>query len=175
MRRGLALGGFSGVGKSTVGALVAARVGTPFVDTDAILAARWGPIPAQIRADERAFRARESAVLAEVLAGPPCVIATGGGVWADAGNRARLRGAWRVVLLAPLEEIRTRVAADPTERPAWGPGVEERFASRIAAYEDADLLVDTSGRAPGELADLVARWWLARAAPHGYSGPSEGG
>ena len=174
MRRGLALGGFSGVGKSTVGALVAARAGAPFMDTDAILAARWGPIPAQLAAGESAFRAREAAVLAELLAGAACVIATGGGAWISVGSRARLRCVWRVVLVAPLDEIRARVAADPTERPAWGPGVEERFASRIAAYREADLHVDTAGRAPADVAEEVAAWWLASEVPHGYTGRSEG-
>ena len=51
--RGLVLGGFMGVGKSTVGRLLAARHGVPFVDLDEVLTRRFGPIANQFASDTR--------------------------------------------------------------------------------------------------------------------------
>lgn len=157
--RGVALGGFMGVGKTTVGRALSARLGLPFVDTDAVLAARHGPIPAQLANDgEPAFRTRERAVVAEVAGGPACVVATGGGVWADARNRDVLRpGFRRVVLRAPLEVLAARVGADPS-RPLWDDAVRARYEARRAAYADADLAVDVAHRDVGAIVEEIAAW-----------------
>lgn len=145
--RSIVVAGFMGVGKTTVGRALAARLGLPFLDTDAALAERYGPIAAQFAADgEAAFRSRERALIAALCDGVPRVVAVGGGAWADPDNRRRLRaGHVAVVLRASLPEIRRRLAGDTT-RPLWGEGAAALYESRRAAYEDADVIVDVDGR-----------------------------
>lgn len=164
--RGVALGGFMGTGKSTIGALLAARLDLPLIDLDRVLEARFGPIPQQFRDEgEPAFRARERALVREVVAGPDAVIATGGGCWAHAPSRRALRRRFAtVVLTAPLAELRRRIeAADGARgaaaRPRWREGeVAALLAERRAAYADADLRLDTAGRSPAAVADAIVAW-----------------
>jgi shikimate kinase len=160
MRLGIALGGFSGVGKTTVGRRLAGQLGLPFVDTDALLEAEAGPPDVQLARDgEAVFRARERAVIAS-LDRAPQVIATGGGAWVDPVNRAALaERAWLVVLSAPLSVLRGRVAGE--RRWAWSGAVEARFASRAEAYAIADRVVDTADRGADEVAAELAAWWRA--------------
>ncbi|HWP34554.1 MAG TPA: shikimate kinase, partial [Thermodesulfobacteriota bacterium] len=91
--RNLVLVGLMGAGKSAVGRALAARLGRPFVDTDALVEARAGrPIPAIFAAGgEAAFRALEREVVAEVASRGGQVIATGGGAVVDPASRAALR------------------------------------------------------------------------------------
>jgi len=140
-RRGIALGGFMGVGKTTVGRRLAARLGLPFVDTDTVLADRHGSITQQFEAEgEAVFRERERALIAELCDGVPRVVATGGGTWVDPLNRRRLRAHYHtVVLRAPLDAIRGRSVA--RGRPLWGEA-ERLLAQREAAYADAERIVD---------------------------------
>lgn len=156
-RRGVALGGFMGTGKSTVGPLVARRLGLPFVDTDAVLTRRFGPIAVQIVRDgESAFRARERAVIHALCDGVPRVIATGGGVFADATLRRALRVHHRLYsLFAPLPVLRHRVAAG-AGRPLWDDGVARRALRRRSHYADVDRHVDAD-RTPRAVATDIAR------------------
>jgi shikimate kinase / 3-dehydroquinate synthase len=87
----LALIGFMGAGKSTVGRGVAARTGRPFVDTDEEIERRHGPIPELFARSEAEFRQLEEQVVAEALAGPDAVIALGGGAILSEATRERLR------------------------------------------------------------------------------------
>lgn len=156
---GIALGGFMGVGKSTVGAALADRVGLPFMDTDQVLVQRHGPIAEQF-ADhgEAVFRERERAVVAEIAAGAPCVLATGGGVWVDRRNRDALRGWGRLIVLhAPLPVLRERLGSEPG-RPLWDDALQARFDARQEAYADADLRLDTSTRTVDALVEEILKW-----------------
>jgi shikimate kinase / 3-dehydroquinate synthase len=87
----IALVGFMGAGKSTIGARVAERTARPFVDLDALIEKRHGPIPELFRRSEAEFRRIEEETLAEVLAGPESVLALGGGAVLSPLNRERLR------------------------------------------------------------------------------------
>jgi shikimate kinase/3-dehydroquinate synthase len=158
MRRGVALGGFMGAGKSTVGRKLAARLGLPFADTDEILAARFGPIPTQLARDgEPAFRARERAVIAELADGVPRVVATGGGAWVDPANRDALRRDHRlVVLTAPLDVLRGRVGAG-VDRPFWGQA-DVLLAARAGAYADAERTIDTAAADADDVVAQLAAW-----------------
>ena len=77
----IVLVGFMGAGKTTVGTLLAARLGLPFVDSDQVIEQRAARPVRQIFAQdgEPAFRALEHQVIAELLDGPPIVLALGGG------------------------------------------------------------------------------------------------
>ena len=98
-RADLVLVGAPGSGKSTVGARLAARLGLPFADVDAVIESRAGKPVSEIFADdgEPAFRAVEEATTAELL-DRPGVLSLGGGAVLSAATRRALRG-HRVVWL----------------------------------------------------------------------------
>ncbi len=158
--------GFMGTGKSTVGRLLAARLGRPFVDTDAEIARRAGMSVDEVfrRQGEAAFRRLEAEVVGEVASGSGLVVATGGGVLLRPENRRRLEESGFLVLLrATPEVLAARLeAAGLAGRPllAGGPlprRVAELLEERRGVYQSVDVQVDTTGRSPEEVADLVVR------------------
>lgn len=149
--KGLALGGFMGTGKTTVGQLAADRLELPFSDVDAILAERFGPIAGQFAEHgEEIFRQREQQVIASLCADPRQVIATGGGAWVHPANRVQLRTCCvLVVLRARIGTLRQRMG-DAPGRPLW-PQASQLLEQRKSAYEDADLIVDVDDLGPSEV------------------------
>ena len=136
--RHLALAGFMGAGKSTVGASVAEATARPFVDLDALVERRHGPIPELFARGEAEFRRIEEETLAEVLAGPESVIALGGGTVLSPLNRERLRArAFTVYLDVDVETAWARVRG--SDRPLAQREDEFRrlYAARQQAYEEA--------------------------------------
>jgi shikimate kinase / 3-dehydroquinate synthase len=87
----LALIGFMGAGKTTLGRELARRTHRPFVDTDEEIEKRFGPIGELFESGEPKFRQIEEQVVAEALAGPTAVIALGGGAVLSEATRKRLR------------------------------------------------------------------------------------
>jgi shikimate kinase len=160
------LTGFMGTGKTTVGRLLAARLGYEFVDTDAIIEERHGPIP-QIFADhgERTFRTYEREVAAELAARDGLVIATGGRMMLDPVNAEALgTGAHVFCLTAHLDTILARVTAAGVadERPLLaGPDVEERIAllleARAGAYAEFAQIATDLRTAEAVADELAAR------------------
>jgi shikimate kinase len=115
----LVLIGMPGGGKTTVGRQLARHLGLPFVDSDHEIEARIGqPIRAYFEAHgESAFRDIEQQVIAELTAGRPCVLATGGGAVLREANRDALRARGTVIYLRSTpEELFRRVRHD-TQRP----------------------------------------------------------
>jgi shikimate kinase len=130
--------GLSGSGKSTVGRALAQRLDRTFVDTDDLIVQRTGtPIPRLFaERGEPAFRALEREAVAEALAGPSAVIATGGGAPVDAESRQRLwEGNLVVWLDAPVEALVSRVGAAGDGRPLLAGGVSVRLAALRTARE----------------------------------------
>jgi len=163
--QGVVLVGFMGSGKSVVGRELARRFGAPFVDVDERIESAAGcPIRDLFaREGEQAFREREKAALRDVLSVKGCVIATGGGAFADGGNRVLLRSYAPVVSLeAAVETLLERLAGD-LGRPLLRGGdreevVRELLSRRIPGYRTADVTVGTDGRTVEEVAGLVADW-----------------
>ena len=159
--------GFSYTGKSSAGRLAAERLGMPFVDLDERIERRAGrPIPEIFEADgEPAFRALEREALAEVCAEGGAVVATGGGVPVDPGNRRLMRESGVVVLLeAKPETVRARQEqAEGESRPMLAGGdplerITQLKAERQAAYADAaDWTVHTDALDANGVAAEIAR------------------
>ncbi|MFJ6835279.1 shikimate kinase [Streptomyces sp. NPDC091209] len=150
-----------GVGKSTVGALVAERLGCGYRDTDDDIVAAEGRTIADIFLDdgEAAFRAIEKRAVREALAGHDGVLALGGGSILDADTRALLAGHQVVYLSMDVEEAVQRTglnAARPllavNPRRQWRELMEAR---RHLYTEVARAVVATDGRTPEEVAQGV--------------------
>lgn len=111
-RRAIVLVGLMGVGKSTVGRRLAARLRLPFVDADHEIERAAGLTIAEIfaRHGEPAFRDGEKRVIARLIDGMPKVVATGGGAFMHPDTRALiLERATAVWLDADLDVLAERV------------------------------------------------------------------
>jgi shikimate kinase len=161
--RTIALVGLSGAGKSTVGVALAHRLGRPLVDIDALVVAAAGRSIADLFAaeGEAAFREREAAALAAALAGPACVLATGGGIVLRPANRALLTTQAFVVWLdAPDTVILDRLAAHAERRPLLEADPAARLAAlrrdRSALYAAvAQLTIDTTALSPQAVVERI--------------------
>ncbi len=168
-RRGLALVGYRGTGKTTVGRMLAERLGWAFADADHEIEARAGRSIATIFVEdgEAAFRDREERVIADLTARTNLVLATGGGAVLREANRSALRSfgfvAW---LTGDPETLARRIGRDKTRlaaRPALTPAgtlaeIGDVLAARSAHYRAvSDLEVETARRTCREVADAVLR------------------
>lgn len=157
MTRRIVLVGPMGVGKSTVGRLLAERLGVGYRDTDDDIVAAQGRTIAEIFVDEgeAAFRAIEKQAVRAALAGHEGVLALGGGAVLDADTRALLAGERVVYLSMDVEEAVRRTglnAARPllavNPRKQW----RELMEARRHLYEEvATAVVATDGRTPEEV------------------------
>nr|WP_161299772.1 shikimate kinase [Streptomyces sp. SID5785] len=150
-----------GVGKSTVGGLLAERLGCTYRDTDEDIVTAQGRAISDIFVDEGEghFRALEKAAVAEALAAHDGVLALGGGAVLDAGTRELLAGRSVVYLSMDVEEAvrrtglnvaRPLLAVNP--RKQWRELMEAR---RHLYTEVARVVVATDGRTPDEVVDAV--------------------
>ncbi|MET9379749.1 shikimate kinase [Streptomyces sp. NPDC002928] len=146
-----------GVGKSTVGQLLAERLGVAYRDTDDDIVTEQGRSIAEIFVDEGedAFRATEKRAVQRALAGHDGVLALGGGAVLDADTRGLLAGLRVVYLSMDVEEAVKRTglnAARPllavNPRKQW----RELMEARRHLYEEiATAVVATDGRTPEEV------------------------
>jgi shikimate kinase len=151
----IVLVGFMGAGKSTVGRLLAAKLGLPFTDSDQVIEERAGQPIRRIFADagEPAFRELEHAVIADLVAGPDTVLALGGGAAGHPATRALLAAVPVVYLRVGYAEAIARVGGDEGRPMLARPDVEALHAERQAVYASvATLTVGTDGRLPDDIA-----------------------
>ena len=159
--------GFMGTGKTSVGRLLAARLGCSFHDLDKKIEERCGmSIPAMFAEHgEPYFRAREKEAVYDAAGRTRLVIATGGGTVKDPENVALLRqNGILVALIADIDTILARTAAygarpvldnaDAGDRRA---AIAQLLKERSGLYEGADLTVDTTGRSPLEIAEYIVQ------------------
>jgi shikimate kinase len=164
MRSNIALVGFMGTGKTSVGLALSEKLGNMFIEVDALIVERAGKsIPEIFSEDgEATFREMEKQAVAEVSQKRGVVISCGGGAVLDPQNVANLRRNSVIVLLtAPLEEIVQRVARNVDTRPLLNASdleyrVRELLRTRQPFYLSvADYVVDTSGLEPKEVANAI--------------------
>jgi shikimate kinase len=166
--RAVALTGFMGCGKSTVGRELASLLGWEFADVDSAIETREGRTIREIfRTDgESAFRALEHAMLKSLLSQPmaPAVIALGGGAFVQPANveLLQLHHVPTVFLDVPVDELLQRCAAEeqfsganlrplaPDEK-----SFRELHAQRLPLYRRSELIVDAS-RSPSHVARAIA-------------------
>lgn len=159
--RSVVLVGMMGAGKSSVGNLLAARLGLPFHDTDLEIERETGSsIPDLFRLyGEAGFRKRERSVTQALLAGAPTVLATGGGAYMDPATRSAIRqGAISLWLRGSLPLLLDRVAAR-ADRPLLSTAdpalaLQRLIEVRYPIYAEADLVVECRAET---LEDTVAR------------------
>ncbi|WP_371622424.1 3-dehydroquinate synthase [Streptomyces sp. NBC_01116] len=163
-----------GAGKSTVGELLAARLGTTYRDTDADVVAEAGKPIAEIFYDEgeEHFRALERRAVEAAVAGHPGVLALGGGAVLDAATRKLLAGRPVAYLSMDVDEAVRRVglgAARPllavNPRRQW----RELMDARRPLYEEvARTVVATDEHTPEEVAQAIID---ALELPEGHAAP----
>jgi shikimate kinase len=158
--RRIVLVGFMGAGKTTVGPLLASRLGWGFRDLDAWIEAREGSSVADIfRArGEAGFRALEMDAARDAAALVDHVVAAGGGAFAQPATREILSaGALTVWLRCAFDVLYGRIGGD-----ARRPLVANRatmlaaLKSRETSYARADLVVDTTNESPEGVAHRIA-------------------
>lgn len=149
-----------GAGKTRLGKRIARILGTGFQDTDKIIVAENGPIPAIFdEQGEPHFRALEREAVARALASND-VVALGGGAVLSAATRALLAEHRVVLVMVSADAVAPRIGDG--RRPLVRGGIsdwERILAERLPIYEQlAQFTVDTSHRPIDALAQEVAEW-----------------
>lgn len=160
--RNIVITGFMGTGKTTVGRLTAEQLDRPFVDTDAEIAQHQGMSIPEIFAKEgeQNFRHIERRLCRFLAAQRGLVIATGGGMLVDAGNREVMLACGLVVCLtASPETIVERLKDEADERPLLHGDWRALLEQRRAAYEAIPIQIDTSGKMPEQVAQEIVTLW----------------
>ena len=159
----LALIGFMGTGKTTVGRIVAEHLHFDFLDTDELIQSRAGRTIADIFAQdgEPAFRALERQTVEELSTRTKTLIATGGGLPTNPENLARLKAFAVVICLwSSPEKIWERVKNQSHRPLLHSPDpqakIRELLAAREPFYRQADVLINTDQRSAREVAQQIA-------------------
>jgi len=163
----LVLIGYRCTGKSSVGKLLSAKLGWPFIDTDSLVVSESGMSIRNIVISRgwEAFRRLEHIALQQVCTIDRRVVATGGGIVLDADNVKLMKKSGRIIWLrASSETIKARMLQDQaseTLRPALTSTdstseIEETLAERAPLYQRAmDFSVDTDHRGVDEICDFI--------------------
>jgi shikimate kinase len=169
----IVLAGFMGTGKTVVGRKLAARLGRPLLDTDALIEQAQGRTVREIFASEGEprFRELERAAVADACAAGDVVVSTGGGTLVDDRNLEALGdGGLMVCLTASPRTIARRVRNSVADRPLLSghPSltgrIRELLDARAHVYARLPVHIDTSNLAIDDVVDeIVARLEQAEA------------
>jgi len=158
----IALIGFMGTGKSTVGRMVAEQLRFDFLDTDALIEERTGKTITDIFAQngEPAFRELECRLVEELTGRSRTVISTGGGLPVNPANLASLKTHSLVVCMwASPEKIFERVREQSHRPLLQDPDplakIRNLLAEREPFYKQADVLVNSDLRSAREVTQQV--------------------
>ena len=174
MKNNLVFIGFMGTGKTSLGKMLASKLGCAFVDLDQKIEADCGmPIPDIFRLHgEDHFRRLERQAVADVADRRGIVIATGGGTVKDPDNVKRLREHGLIICLTcSVDEILKRTAV-AGERPVLDSrqqsdgdrraAIEKLLNERQHFYTQADYTLDTTDWSPLELVDNIIKFVRSR-------------
>jgi len=160
--RRIVLTGFMGSGKSTVGPLVARRLGWRFVDVDDVLVSEAGMPISQFFAErgEQAFRYVERDTIVRLAAEDGLVLALGGGAIEDAATRElflNAAGTLLVHLEVTLETTLARCCGTENARPVLADraNLAARYERRLPLYRTAHVSIMVDAITPGEVAEAV--------------------
>ena len=160
----LVLVGFMASGKPSVGRRVARRLGYHFLDADQFIEIELGVSISEIFeiSGEDYFRDVESKLLERLRPLEHHVFSTGGGVLTSAGNLERLKTLGTVVFLkADPEEILQRLSNDSRRPMVKGGDLRETVSTlldeRMPMYLQADVVIETAGKSPNQVAGEVIR------------------
>ena len=133
-KENIVLTGMPGSGKTTVGRLLAEKMGRPFLDTDALVEAKTGMAPGKLiqSQGEAAFREAETEVIREISARTGCVIATGGGVVLRKENVDLLKRNGKICFLDRPVELLVPTGDRPLS--ATPEAIRKRYAERYPIY-----------------------------------------
>ncbi|MHB8085208.1 MAG: shikimate kinase [Dehalococcoidia bacterium] len=168
MKSNIALIGFMGAGKSSVGRALAGNLNMEFVELDALVTEKYKKSIAEIfqQEGEPAFRRIEAEVALEAAKKSGAVIACGGGIVINPANIDALKETCRIVYLKVLASV-------ALERVAWGgekrpllevpdpaAAARELLQFRKPLYEKAtDFVIDTTDLSVQDVVDQIAAWW----------------
>ncbi len=181
-RRSVVLIGMMGVGKSSIGRRLAARLAIPFVDADTEIEKAAGMSISDIfaRHGEADFRSGEARVIGRLLEGGPQVLATGGGAFMNEGTRAAIKAKGvSIWLSAEYDVLVRRISKRKNERPMLqtdNPDETLRYLLKLRepTYALADLTVQ-SREGPhdaivGEIVSVLAAYLHVPVSPQEKDG-----
>jgi shikimate kinase len=164
LQKPLILVGMMGVGKSTVGRMLAHRLGVQFIDSDDAIIEAAGMEIAEIfaRFGEESFRDGERRVIARLITGKPKVIATGGGAFIDAETRALIKQSCASVWIdADIDVLVSRVSRKNTRPLLIGKDpktvLAELAEQRNPLYALADIHVRSDSNPHNRTVDQIIK------------------
>ena len=162
MDKNIVLLGFMGTGKTSVGKILASKLGRRVIDIDHVIEVSEKKKIREIfeKEGETRFRGLEKEAVRVVARETGVVITTGGGVVLDPENIRALRQSGVLVELTATDETVFRRVKDSKHRPLLGEGdlitqIRKLYESRRPLYGQSDYHFSTDGRTPSEVADEI--------------------